>query len=208
MSADDPGKPNPPGRINAQKIRWEEDVPGKWWRNSHKAASAPFAFTSAESRFSAPSLPHAVLYLGVNPIACFWESGLGRDLNSRMPDDLKVAESDLKDHFEYTIKLKTTGLRFFNATDAAARRSIGAKTSACFSADHALARAWAEALMNSGCDGILYESARQSPGLCLALFDTPAIKGKLSGSRKVGSAYDDAPLLAQLLAEGVVIVGN
>ncbi len=183
-------------------------MPEKWWRSSHKAASDPLVFTSAKGRFSAPSLPHAVLYLGANPIACFWESGLGLDLNSRMPDDLKIAESDLKDRYEYTIKLKADGLLIFNATDAAARRSVGAKTSACFSADHAVARTWAAALAHVGADGILYESTRQSPSLCLALFETAAAKGRLSGSRKVGSAYDNAPLLAQLFAEGVATIGN
>jgi hypothetical protein len=40
------------------------------------------------------------------------------------------------------------------------------------------------------------------------LFETAAAKGRLSGSRKAGSAHDDAPLLAQLFAEGLAIIGN
>lgn len=208
MSADDPGRPIPPGRIDARKIRWEKNVPEKWWRNSHKASAKPLAYKSAMGRFSAPALPYPVLYLGANPIACFWEGGLGRDLNSRMPEDMNIAQSDLKDRYEYTVKLKTTGLRIFNAADSAARRSIGARTSACFSADHAVGRAWSEALMNGGADGILYESTRQRSSLCLALFETANVKGRIVSSRKIGSSYDDAPLLAQLFAEGVAIVGS
>ncbi len=205
-SADDPGRPNGPGRITGKNIRWAEKVPTRWWRNSHQNCPDPFAFTKTVARFSGPDLPHRVLYLGANRIACFWESGLGRDLNSRVPDDLTVAESDLKDRYEFTANLKTGGLRIFDATSAAARRSVGAKTSACFSADHAIARSWAAALMTAGADGILYESTRQNPGLCVALFDNAATKGRLLSPKKVGSAYDDAELLAQLFAEGVSIV--
>lgn len=207
MSVDDPGKPNRPGTITPDKIRWEENVPESWWRNSHKAAPIPFAFTRSKGRFSASDLPFPVLYLGADTISCFWESGLGRDLNSRMPDDLKIAESDLKDRFEYSAKLETTGLRIFNANDPAARRSIGAKTSACFTADYAIARQWAKALMEAGADGILYESTRQNPGRCLALFETKSVKHKITAIKKVRSAYDDAPLLASLITEGVSTIG-
>ncbi len=205
-SADDPGRPNGPGRISGKSIRWAETVPTRWWRNSHKNSPDPFAFTRTLGRFSGPNLPHGVLYLGANRIACFWESGLGRDLNSRMPEDLTIAESDLKNRSEFTATLNTGGLQIFDTTSAAARRSVGARTSACFSADHATARAWAMALMNAGADGILYESTRQNPGLCLALFETTATKGRLLSRQKVGSAYDDAELLAQLFAEGVAII--
>lgn len=205
-SVDDPGRPNSPGRLTAKNIRWAEKVPARWWRNSHTQSGDAFAFTKIAARFSGPGLSHGTLYLGANRIACFWESGLGRDLNSRMPDELTIAESDLKDRFEFSTTLKASGLKFFNATDAAARRSVGAKTSACFSADHALARSWAAALIIAGADGILYESTRQSPGLCLALFGTAAAKGCLLSRKKVGSAYDDAELLAQLFAEGVSII--
>ena len=158
---------------------------------------------------SAGLLPYGVLYLGASPAACFWESGLGRDLNSRMPEDMAFSESDLKSRWEYHLRIKPRGLRIFNAGDAVARRSIGAKTAACFSADHAVSRLWAEALMNAGADGILYESTRHSPGLCLALFQTKASMASLSAARRIGSSYDNSSLLAELFTEGVsIMAGN
>jgi len=208
MSVDDPGRPNEPAVLDPAKIRWATEVSAQWWRNSHKMAPSPCVFTDATGRFSAPGLPNKVLYLGANPVACFWESGLGRDLNSRMPDDLNIAQSDLESRLEYGVQLNPTGLKIFNATDSAARRSIGARTSGCFSADHKVARNWSKALMDAGADGLLYESTRQSPGLCLALFETPATQNALGPIRKIGSAYEDAPLLASLLAENVAIIGS
>ncbi len=78
---------------------------------------------------------------------------------------------------------------------------------ACFSADHTVARRWAGALMDSGADGILYDSTRQNPGVCLALFDTPAALHALGAFRKVGSSYENPVVMAHLIAENVAIVG-
>jgi hypothetical protein len=206
MPVDDPGRPNVPGRLDAESIRWEKAVPPEWWRNSHRAAP-PLAFSKALGRFSGPDLPYPVLYLGANPTACFWESGLGRDLNARMPGDRAIGESALKDRWEYRVRVRVKGLHLFNASDPAARRSVGARTAACFLAEHAVARVWANALMAAGADGILYESARQSPGQCLALFETKPAIASLSAPRKVGSSYDNASLLAELFVEGVSIIG-
>jgi len=207
MPVEDPGRPNLPGRFDSRKIRWEQTVPMDWWRNNHKALRLPQAFTKTSGRFSGPDLPYGVLYLGANPVACFWESGLGRDLNARMPDDMAISESDLKSRWEYRLRIKAKGLRIFNGADATARRSIGAKTAACFSADHAVSRLWANALMNAGADGILYESTRHSPGQCLALFQTKAASACLSAVQRIGSSYDNSNLLAELFAEGVSIIG-
>jgi hypothetical protein len=179
-----------------------------WWRNNQKMLRLPLAFTKANGRFSGPALPYGVLYLGSSPAACFWESGLGRDLNARMPDDMAISEAGLKSRWEYRLRIKPKGLRIFNAGDAVARRSIAAKTAACFSADHAVSRLWAEALMNAGADGILYESTRHSPGLCLALFQTKAATASLSAIRRTGSSYENAHLLAGLFAEGVSMIGR
>lgn len=208
MSVEDHGRPNPPGQFDIRKIRWEQAIPVDWWRNHPKVHSLPLAFTQTTGRFSGADLPFGVLYLGSNPVTCFWESGLGRDLNARMPDDLAISESDLKSRFQYRVKIETKGLRIFNASDSAARRSIGAKTAACFSADHAVSRMWAKALHGAGADGILYESTRHSPGLCLALFQTNASKVSLSKAHKICSAYDDVNLLASLFAESVSIIGR
>ena len=208
MPVEDPGRPNLPGRFDSRKIRWELTVPVEWWRNNQKALRLPQAFTQTNGRFSGPDLPCGVLYLGANPAACFWESGLGRDLNARMPDDMAISESDLKSRWEYRLRIKPKGLLIFNAGDAVARRSIGAKTAACFSSDHAVSRLWAKALMNAGADGILYDSTRHSPGQCLALFQTKAAAASLSAVRKIGSSYENSKLLAGLFAEGVSIIGR
>lgn len=208
MPVDDPGRPNLPGRFDSRKIRWEQTVPVEWWRNNQKVLHLPHAFTNANGRFSGPDLPSDVLYLGANPVACFWESGLGRDLNARMPDDMAISEADLKSRWEYRLRIKPKGLRVFNAGDAVARRSIGATTAACFSADHTVSRLWAKALMNAGADGILYESTRHSPGQCLALFQKRAATASLSGARRIGTSYDNSHLLAELFAEGVSMIGR
>ncbi len=55
--------------------------------------------------------------------------------------------------------------------------------------------------MKSGADGILYDSTRQSPGVCLALFDTPAALRALGAFRKVGSSYENPAVMAHLTAE-------
>jgi hypothetical protein len=208
MPVEDPGRPNLPGRFDSRKIRWEQAVPVEWWRNNQNALRLPQAFTKTSGRFSGPELAYGVLYLGANPVACFWESGLGRDLNARIPDDMAISESDLKSRWEYHLRIKPKGLRIFNAGDAVARRSIGAKTAACFSSEHAVSRLWANALMNAGADGILYESTRHSPGQCLALFQTKAAAASLSAVRRIGSSYDNSNLLAGLFAEGVSIIGR
>jgi len=207
MPTEDPGRPNAPDFFDNSKIRWELMIPVDWWRNHQKPLRLPTAFTNAAGRFSGPDLPCDVLYLGANPITCFWESGLGRDLNARMPDDLAISECDLTSRWEYRLRINPKGLRIFNASDAVARRAIGAKTAACFSADHEISRLWAKALMNAGADGILYESTRHSPGQCLALFRTKPAAASLSAVRKVRSSYDDFNLLAELFAEGVSIIG-
>jgi len=207
MSVEDPGKPNTPGDLDAKRIRWEKTVPQSWFRNAHATAKTPLAFSDALSRFSGPDLPYRVLYLGANPIACFWECGLGRDLNARMPGNRAISEQDLKNRLEYRVMIKPKALRIFNASDAAARRSVGARTVGCFSADHAVARPWAVGLMAARADGIMYESTRHSPGVCLALFETKAALACLSTFRKLGSSYDNATLLAELFAEGVSIIG-
>lgn len=208
MPVEDHGRPNPPGEFDIRKIRWEQAIPVDWWRNQSKDHPLPLVFTQTTGRFSGTDLPFGVLYLGANPATCFWESGLGRDLNARMPDDMAISESDLKSRFQYRVKIEPKGLRIFNASDAGARRSIGAKTAACFSADHAMSRMWAKSLHDAGADGILYESTRHSPGLCLALFQTSASKVSLSKTRKICSSYDDVNLLASLFAEGVSIIGR
>ncbi len=208
MPVEDHARPNPPGQFDIRKIRWEQAIPVDWWRNQSKAHPLPLVFTQTTGRFSGTDLPFGVLYLGANPVTCFWESGLGRDLNARMPDDMTISESDLKSRFQYRVKIEPKGLRIFNASDAGARRSIGAKTAACFSADHAMSRKWAQSLHDAGVDGILYESTRHSLGLCLALFQTSASKVSLSKTRKICSSYDDVILLASLFAEGVSIIGR
>ncbi len=63
--------------------------------------------------------------------------------------------------------------------------------------------------MNASADGILYDSTRQSLGLCRALFGTPATTKALGSLRKIGAAaYDNPKLLASLIAENIAIVGS
>src|SRR5215471_16737584 len=181
----DAGKPNLPDHVNPAGIRWEQSLPATWWRNSHKRASGPLSFTNTVSRFSEPTSTLKVLYLGSDSVTCFWESGLGRDLNSRMPGDRVITERDLLDRLEWVVNIDTKELKIFNSADSTALRSIGAKTVACFTADYATARRWAAALVAAGAQGILHPSTRQHSGTCLALFESDATVACLSAPRKV-----------------------
>jgi hypothetical protein len=201
-AVDDPGAPNPPGVIDSTCVVWEKSIYKKWWRNAHEKAPAPLKFSNAAGRFSHPTLPFKTLYLGSDSITCFWESGLGRDLVKRFPTDRTISEDDLIARIEYAVSLNSTGLLLFNANDSAARRKIGARSIACFQADHAVSRQWAHALFSAGAHGILYSSTR-SGGTCLALFESTATFRSLASPRRVRHCYEDAPLLASLFREGV-----
>jgi hypothetical protein len=201
---DDPGRPNSPGSIDAGCIIWERLVPRRWWRNSHAKASKPLAFSNASGRFSDPKLAFGTLYLGSNPITCFWECGLGR--NARFPSDRTITEDDLVSRIEYLLTLNPDPLRVFNVSNSAARRSIGALTSACFGADHSVSQQWAQALVGAGTDGILYPSARATDGICLALFENPGTLNALGFVAKIGCSFENPSLLASLFKEQVCLL--
>jgi RES domain len=201
MSAD-PGIANLPGVLDSAGIVWAEEVKKKWWRNAHEKASAALAFSNSVGRFSHPRLPFKTLYLGTDSITCFWESGPGRDLALRFPSDRTITENDLAARIEYTASLDSTGLRLFDASESAARRSIGAHSSACFGSDHLTSRRWAQALFHAGVHGILYPSTR-SDATCLALFESAATQRAIRLLKRVRRSYDNASLLASLFRERV-----
>jgi hypothetical protein len=201
-SVGDAGVPNAPGVFDSSAVIWERAVLKKWWRNTHEKAPSPFAFSDAPGRFSLPTLPFKTLYLGSDPITCFWESGLGRNLIKRFPADRTLTDRDLMSRIEYTVLLSSTGLRLFDANDSAARRSIGAHSIACFQADYRISRLWAEALISAGAHGILYSSAR-SDGICLVLFESSETKSALTSLKRIRNCYENAPLLASLFRERV-----
>jgi RES domain len=198
----DAGTANLPGALDRDRIDWAKEVELKWWRNAHEKAPDPLEFSNGAGRFSHPTMPFKALYLGTDSITCFWESGVGRNLALRFPSDRTITEEDLCLRIEYTTLLEPTGLRLFDATDAAARRSVGAHSSACFQADHATSRQWAIALYRAYANGILYASTR-SNGTCLALFESKATKEAVTALKRVRRSYDDAPLLASLFRERV-----
>lgn len=201
MSADT-GTANLPGALDPDRILWAKEVEKKWWRNAHEKAPQPLAFSNAAGRFSHPTLPFKTLYLGTDSITCFWESGLGRNLALRFPDDRTITEDDLRVRVEYTASLAPAGLRLFDTSGSAARRSIGAHSSACFQAEHVTSRQWAQALFCAGAHGILYASTR-SDGACLALFESESARGAIRLLKQVLRSYDNASLLASLFRERV-----
>jgi hypothetical protein len=157
------------------------------------------------ARFSGPTLPFYTLYLGSTEIVCFWESGLGRDLADRYLSDRTISGKDLEDRIEYQVLLESTALatlKIFNAFDDASRRSVGAKSSASFLADHNVAREWARALYAEGCGGIIYPSA----GVCLALFSPAATSTIISDYKKIRSPYANPRLVAQLITENITVL--
>jgi hypothetical protein len=199
---DDAGTPNKPGALDLNDIIWAKAIQKKWWRNTHAKARSPLAFSNSAGRFTHPTLSFKALYLGTDSITCFWESGLGRNLINRFSTDRTITEDDLISRIEYTVSLNSTGLRIFDATESAARRSVGAHSIACFQADHQVSRQWAQALFSTGAHGILYPSAR-SDGACLALFESAVTRQTLTSLRRIRLCYDDAPLLASLFREGI-----
>jgi hypothetical protein len=206
-SGADAGKANLPGVLTPDQVRWAKTTAKTWWRNTHKKAPTPLAFSNAPGRFSDPKLPFKTLYLGTDAITCFWESGLGQNLALRFPSDRTITEDDLKARVEYRLSLESASLLIFDAEDSAARRSVGAHSLACFLGDHFTSRQWAQALNNAGAHGILYPSARGN-GTCLALFESAAASSAVSSPKKVASSYDDAPLLASLFREGVRLLSS
>jgi hypothetical protein len=202
---DEAGVPNTPDVLDSNRIVWEQSMSQKWWHNAHEKASQPLAFSNAAGRFSDPALPFKTLYFGSDSITCFWESGLGRNLNKRFLSDRTITVDDLRARIEYTVSLTPSGLRLPNADDSAARRSIGAHSIACFQANHVVSRQWAEALFSAGAHGILYSSAR-SDGVCLALFESTAAREALGPPVHVRCCYDNAPLLATLFRERVKLM--
>jgi RES domain-containing protein len=201
-SVDDAGAPTSPGILNPSGISLAKSIEKKWWRNAQQDAPTPLDFSNTEGRFSHPTLPFKTLYLGSDGITCFWESGLGRNLIDRFPGDRIVAVDDLNSRIEYVVLVTTDKLRLFNANDSAARRSIGAKSIACFLSNHAIARQWAQALFSSGIHGILYPSTR-SDGTCLALFESPETRRALRSPRRIRNSYQNPERLARLFLEGV-----
>jgi hypothetical protein len=121
---DDPRRPNSPGSIDAGCIIWERLVPRRWWRDSHAKASKPLAFSNASGRFSDPKLPFETLYLGSEPITCFWECGLCRNLNARFPSDRTITEDDLVSRIEYLLTLNPDPLRVHDIHDVALDDSL------------------------------------------------------------------------------------
>jgi hypothetical protein len=203
MSASsDAGAANSPGALSPSGIFLAKSVEKKWWRNAHQKASSPLDFTNAEGRFSHPTLPFKTLYLASDGITCFWESGLGRNVIDRFPTDRTIASDDLTSRLEYLVSIAPAKLRLFNASDSAARRSIGAKSISCFLSNHAIARQWAQALFSIGIHGILYPSTR-SDGTCLALFESLVTRRTLGSPKLIRNSYQNAELLARLFLEGV-----
>jgi RES domain len=201
-SGGDPGLANIPAGIDPASVVWESTVPKEWWRNAHQKAPGPLEFSNADGRFSHPTLPFKTLYLGSDEVTCFWESGLGRNLIRRFMNDRTIPAEDLVSRIEYIISLNPARLRFFNANDSAARRSIGAHSIACFLSSHGVARQWAQALFGIGAHGILYPSTR-SDGTCLALFESAETRRALISRRKIRNSYENPELLARLFLEGV-----
>ncbi|HEX9781930.1 MAG TPA: RES family NAD+ phosphorylase [Opitutaceae bacterium] len=205
----DPGAGNLPPTSLPERVPVAKIVPAEWWHNAHAKAPDPLEFSGAHGRFSGPELPRKVVYLAADSVGCFWECGLGRDLIKRFFSDRSLRRIQLEEQLEYTVRLDAGSLRLFDARDLAARRLVGAHTVTCFCGEHAIARAWARVLMEPALklDGILYESTRQSPTLCLALFDTSAGAGAMMQKPElVRTAWDDPLLLTSLIAEGVSIL--
>ena len=208
----DPGAANlPPTKLPRKPVATLQVPVGQtWWYNSHRMARHPLAFSEVPGRLSAPGLPRKVLYLATDPITAFWECGLGRDLRDRYLDDRTIRSGKLDLRNEYCLTLDIfTHLRLFDSRNAAARRNIGAKTSACFQGEYAVTQRWAELLMQpwAQLDGLIYESTRQEPGFCLALFDSPASRALIPDPRPapLRTALNDPDLIVALLKEAAQI---
>jgi hypothetical protein len=141
--------------------------PRAWWR-IHRGSLGPCHFSEqTDTRFSSPGT--AVIYLGQDPLTAFWEI-FWDDLATRPPDERRIGRAKLNARRLRPVMPKRT-FRLLDATNPRTLNLMSAPAGT-FSGAYPVCQAWATAIARhpSRPDGILYLSARQQGGHCLALF--------------------------------------
>lgn len=166
----DRGKADPPpADLAARSIPLRDDLAARDWFRIGLAVHDPLYYSTSDGwRFSSPAMP-GTLYLGDAAETCFWEV-FWDDLVSRAPAERRLDERKVRDRTLWEMPLPRQ-VRVVDTTSAAVLRTIGAH-GGTFGGPYEMCQRWAAALRAhpSAPDGILYESARDKPHLCLALF--------------------------------------
>jgi RES domain len=157
----------PPADLDRRALRLRSLRPRVWWR-IHRASLGPCYFSQqTANRLSSPGT--AVIYLGEDPLTAFWEI-FWDDLATRPPDERRIGRAKLNARRLRSVKPKRT-FRVLDATNPRTLNLLSAPAGT-FSGPYPVCQAWAAAIAGHPArpDGILYLSARQQGGRCLALF--------------------------------------
>jgi len=160
------------------------------------------------ARFSHPTFPFKVLYLGPDKMTCFWER-FGQELLDQNPADRALSEKEVAERVWKQVTISADpALRLLDLRDARVQRQLGADA-ATFLAAYEVTQAWALALMThpANIQGIIYNSRLNAPNHCVALFDrvavAPGAKSPLKARVLALKPIDDASFLRELIREGI-----
>jgi hypothetical protein len=196
MALDRGGPVLPPADLDRRALRLRSLRPRVWWR-IHRASLGPCYFSEqTENRLSSPGT--AVTYLGQDPLTAFWEI-FWDDLATRPPDERRIGRVKLNARRLRSVKPRRT-FRILDATNPRTLNLLSAPAGT-FSSPYPVCQAWAAGLARhpARADGILYLSARQQGGLCLALFGARVDCGALRFD--TGTAVGDSSAIVNSLSE-------
>jgi len=196
MALDRGGPVLPPADLDRRPIRLRSLRPRLWWR-IHRAALGPCHF-SEQTANRLSSAGTAVIYLGQDPLTAFWEI-FWDDLATRPPDERRIGRAKLNARRLRRVTPKRT-LRVLDATNPRTLNLLSAPAGT-FAGPYPVCQAWAAAIARhaSRPDGILYLSARQQGGLCLALFGARVDCAGLAFG--AATAVGDSPAIVNSLSE-------
>lgn len=196
MARDRGGPVPPPADLDRRALPLRALRPRAWWR-IHRAALGPCHFSEQPSnRLSSPGTP--VIYLGQDPLTAFWEI-FWDDLATRPPDERRIGRAKLNARRLRSVR-PARSFRVLDATDPRTLNLLSAPAGT-FAGPYDVCQAWASAIARhpSQPDGILYPSARQPGGQCLALFGGRTDCADLRFD--AGTPIGDSPAIVNSLAE-------
>ncbi len=202
--AKDQGQASPPPADLATRALPLRSVEGVWHRIGRREFPPRHFSNSSGWRFSHEDQP-GVLYLGDRPETCFWEV-FWDDLVSRPATERRLDLAQVASRVLWALPLPGR-LRVVDTTSAATLRAIRAHAGT-FLGPYANCQSWAAALRAhpSEPDGLLYPSAREAGGLCLALFAERCAQLPWAEAPEPRPLLQDLTLARLVLAEGIAVL--